>query len=167
MWKPRAPLLIAVISAVTATLAQAASKSSLENDNWIVVAKTTVSGTFNGCDYDLPVPLDGGYTFLCQEYNYHYAYRPDFIVMERENSRKYVIDNQEFMGTLYRGTPTMTHVMGEFRGCDFNRVISLENGLLFKCGMYHYHYAYHPEVVIFGSSVSIDGEKYQGVLYQQ
>ena len=112
------------------------------------------------------MPLDGGYTFVCQEYNYHYAYRPDFIVMKRQGARKYMIDNEEFRGTLYQGTPTVTHVMGEFQGCDFDRMIPLENGLHFKCGGYHYHYAYRPEVVIFGSSVSIDGEKYQGELYQ-
>src|SRR6266446_1923790 len=91
VWQPRTLLLmIAVISAVAATPAQAASESSLENDGWMVVAKTTVSGTFNGCNYELPVPLDGGYTFLCREYNYHYAYRPNFIVMERQGARKYV-----------------------------------------------------------------------------
>jgi hypothetical protein len=165
--KRRSALLIVAILLVTSTPAHPASKSTLENDGWTAVAKTTVSGTFNGCDYDLPVPLDAGYTFLCQEYNYHYAYRPDFIVMERQGARKYLIDNEEFRGALYQGTPTITHVVGEFQGCDFDRMIPLENGLIFKCRVYRYHYSYRPEVVIFGSGVSIDGEKYQGELYQR
>jgi hypothetical protein len=80
-------ILIAIISTVVAPSTRAASENSLKNACWIVVAKTTVSGTFNGCNYDFPVPLEGVFTFLCKEYHYHYAFRPDFIVMEVQGAR--------------------------------------------------------------------------------
>jgi hypothetical protein len=159
--------IVLALPIIATAPAHGASKSSLESDGWTVIARTSVSGTFDGCDYDLPVPLDAGYTFLCQEYNYHYAYRPDFLVMDLDGRKKYLIDGEEFTGTLYKGAPTVTHVTGAFEGCDYDRFITLDNGLLFKCRTYHYHYAYRPEVIIFGSMVSIAGTKYNGELYRQ
>ena len=66
--------------------------------------------------------------------------------MERKGSRKYLIDDEEFEGTLYRGTATHTNVVGDFEGCDFDKLISFDNGLVFECHAYHYHYAYRPKV---------------------
>ncbi len=63
---------------VIARSACAETVRSLENEGWSIVFRGTVSETFNGCDLDLPVPIDEGYLFLCREYNYHYAYRPEF-----------------------------------------------------------------------------------------
>ena len=39
-----------------------------------------------------------------------------------------------------------THVRGDFEGSDKPAV--LDNGMIFEFTTYHYHYAYHPEVVV-------------------
>ena len=157
--------LIAVSS--LSVVAHAEDLRSLRSSGWTIVYTGTVSDAFNGCNYNLPVPIDGGYIFVCREYNYHYAYRPDFIVLQRGSATKYVIDDEVFDGELYRGTATITYVSGSFEGCDYDKLIPLENGLLFKCRTYKYHYAYHPKVVIVGDYVTIDGEKYEGTLYRR
>lgn len=150
----------------TSTLAE--SKNALEEEGWVVAARGTVSDDFEGCDYDRPVPLDEGFIFVCSEYSYHYAYRPDFYVMRQGASTKYLIDDEEFQGTLRRGTATKTYVVGEFEGCDFGRTIVFENGLGFECETYHYHYAFHPKAMIIqyeGSlHVTIAGEAYSGIV---
>lgn len=70
------------------------------------------------------------------------------------------------------GALEVTSVSGEFNGCDFDERIPLENGMVFVCGEYHYHYAYSPEVLILKNvrtgqvAVAIDGELYQGQLYR-
>ncbi len=63
--------------------------------------------------------------------------------------------------------PIWTYVDGDFEGCDYDKMIPFENGLLFKCRTYRYHYAYHPRVMIVGNYVTIDGEKYEGQLYRK
>ena len=62
-----------------------------------------------------------------------------------------------------------TYVKGTFEGCDFDRLIPLDNGLIFHCAEYFYHYAYHPEVQVIvlddgRAIVSIDGRRYSGSL---
>jgi hypothetical protein len=66
-----------------------------------------------------------------------------------------------------------TRVDGEFEGCDYDKQISLANGLLFVCQTYHYHYSYRPEVLILQHvssgelKVLIDDYEYRGKLYKQ
>ena len=144
----------------------AESLNYLLSSGWRVALKETVSDSFNGCNYDTPIIIDGGYIFMCGDYNYHYAYRPDFLVLKRNSQTKFVIDGEVFVGELFTGYPTITYVKGSFNGCEYDKYIPLENGLFFKCQTYHYHYAYHPKVIIVGRHVTIDGEKYDGTLYR-
>jgi hypothetical protein len=67
--------------------------------------------------------------------------------MERQGARKFLIDDEEFDGEIYRGTAIETHVEGDFEGCDYDKFIAFENGLVFECHTYHYHYAYRPELL--------------------
>ena len=159
--------LVGLLMLLTSNIANAENLSSLRSSGWAVVYSGTVSDTFKGCNYNLPVPLDGGYIFICREYNYRYAYRPEFLVMRRGSAIKYVIDGEVFDGELYRGTPIVTYVSGDFEGCDYDKLIPLENGLIFKCRSYRYKYAYRPKVIIVGDYVTIDGEKYEGTLYRR
>jgi hypothetical protein len=143
------------------------SLDDLTSDGWRITWQSTVAGAFRGCHYDLPVPINSGYIFICKEYSYHYAYHPVFDILSKDGDYKYVIDDEAFDGELYQGTPIYTYVTGSFEGCDYDRYIPLDNGLLFKCSMYSYHYAYHPEVMIVGNYVTIDNDKYEGQLYRR
>lgn len=50
---------------------------------YTVVAATTVSGNFEGADYDKLVKLDNGMIFEFREYSYTYSYRPDAVVLAK------------------------------------------------------------------------------------
>ena len=158
--------LVMLLSVSHIKMASAERLSNLVASGWSIALKETVSDTFNGCDYDTPVPIDRGYIFICSEYSYHYAYRPEFLVLVRGSQTKYVIDGEVFDGELYKGYPTITYVTGDFEGCDYDKIITFDNGLIFQCDEYHYHYAYHPKVMIVGKYVTIAGKKYRGTLYR-
>lgn len=71
------------------------------------------------------------------------------------------------------GAAEVTYAQGEFEGCDFNKRIALDDGLIFVCQTYHYHYAYHPEVLILknvrgnsGFKIVIDDDEYDGTLFR-
>jgi hypothetical protein len=162
--------LLGIAMTVTVLLAgnsRAATLDDLKSDGYQVVYTDTVSDAFNGCDYGRPVPLENNLIFICHEYNYDYAYRPSFYVLEKNGDRKYVIDHNSFDGELYRGTPIYTYVTGSFDGCEQGKMIALDNGLVFQCRTYHYHYEYRPKVMIVGDYVTIGGEKYDGQLYRR
>ncbi|RJT36224.1 hypothetical protein D3227_21230 [Mesorhizobium waimense] len=126
----------------------------------------TISGEFQGCEYGKLYELDGGGVLECQEYKYFYEYRPIVIASGRE---VIVIGNEKVSAYLHDGSVFTTHVADEFDGCDNDKIYKLDNGILFQCNTYHYHYAYRPEVKIFvikGRTpiVFIDGEQYNGTL---
>ncbi len=43
----------------------------------------------------------------------------------------------------------VTYVDGEFEGADYDKVVQLENGMIFKFQDYSYSYSYRPETVVF------------------
>lgn len=51
-----------------------------------------------------------------------------------------------------------THITGEFNGADYDKLVKLDNGMIFEWTTYHYHYAYHPVAVVFGKNVTISGK---------
>lgn len=50
---------------------------------------------------------------------------------------------------------TTTRVNGEFEGADFDKVVQLENGMVFKFNTYKYSYAYRPEAAVYKRTFSI------------
>lgn len=48
-----------------------------------------------------------------------------------------------------RGKPAKTD--WTFEGCDYDRTILIDDRFAVYCRTYNYHYAYHPEVVIFSN----------------
>lgn len=66
-----------------------------------------------------------------------------------------------------------TQVDGSFEGCDFDRLIPLTNGLVFKCSEYSYTYSFMPEVIILKHvergdvKVIINSREYRGQLYRR
>jgi hypothetical protein len=51
---------------------------------YTIVSATSVTGTFEGADYDRVVRLDNGWIFQFRTYGYHYAYHPDAVVFAKE-----------------------------------------------------------------------------------
>ena len=48
-----------------------------------------------------------------------------------------------------------TYVDGEFEGADFDKVVQLDNGMIFQFQTYYYTYAYRPPVDVFRRTFSI------------
>ena len=71
------------------------------------------------------------------------------------------------------GALAQTRVDGEFNGCDYDKRIPLQNGLIFVCRTYGYSYSYMADVYIMKSvrtgdiKVVIDGEEYDGELFRK
>jgi hypothetical protein len=51
-----------------------------------------------------------------------------------------------------------THAAGELEGADFDKLIKLDNGMVFEFHSYSYFYAYHPDVVVFQKTVEYQGK---------
>ena len=128
----------------------------------------TIDGEFEGCEFDRVYPLVGGGILICQEYNYEYDFAPTVIIVDTSHV---VIGKRLYSASVVPGKLIKTRVNGAFDGCDFDKIVALLNGLLFQCRMYHYHYAYQPEVKIFvfksSFKVYIDGEEYQGTFLKR
>jgi len=96
--------LITIIMCLICLPTFASDLEELCKEGYGVIINTQVSGEFNGCDYNKIYKLDNGMTFECTEYSYSYNYRPDFYVLKnvKYGDLKYLIDDEEYQGTLYR-----------------------------------------------------------------
>jgi tetratricopeptide (TPR) repeat protein len=63
-----------------------------------------------------------------------------------------------------------THITGEFNGWDGETIYKMDNGSIWEQSVYryHYHYAYHPRVLIYQSAsgtchIKVDGDDDEGV----
>jgi len=129
----------------------------------------TIDGEFDGCDYEKKYPLVSGGVLECQEYNYFYEYSPDVRTDGRE---VILIGREKVRGVIRDGSVIRTKVKDTFEGCDYDKRIPLDNGLIFVCSTYGYTYAYRPDVMIIVVSgglpeVYIKGKKYSGTLYRR
>jgi hypothetical protein len=126
----------------------------------------TISDEFNGCEHGKLYELDGGLILECQEYNYFYEYRPSVIARGRE---VVLIGDEKIDGYIHDGSVHSTYISDEFEGCDFDKVYTLDNGLIFQCNTYSYTYSYRPKVKVFIINgrrpiIFIGGKKYSGTL---
>jgi hypothetical protein len=48
-------------------------------------------------------------------------------------------------------------VVGDFEGADFDKLVKLDNGMVFEFQSYNYEYAYRPSAAVFARAL-----KYQG-----
>ena len=64
----------------------------------------------------------------------------------------------DFDGLVGYTVIAATHITGEFEGADYDKLVKLDNGMIFEWMTYHYHYAYHPAVVVFGKNVTLNGK---------
>ena len=72
-------LLVICIPAITSETLDVDSLGELIG--YTILAASTVSGDFDGADYDKLVKLDNGMTFEFEEYSYSYSYRPAAVVL--------------------------------------------------------------------------------------
>ena len=59
----------------------------------LAIDTSSISGTFDGCDWDKTYELMDGRTLVCRCYRYHYAYAPKVIVID---STTVLIDGDEY-----------------------------------------------------------------------
>lgn len=50
---------------------------------------------------------------------------------------------------------TSTYVDGDFEGADFDKVVKLDNGMIFQFNTYSYTYSYHPAANVFAQTFSV------------
>jgi hypothetical protein len=73
---------------------------------WTIAAKKTITGyidengkresQFNGCNYNWKIIFDDSTYLTCEGYSYHYAYRPDAVLLVRNNSWTMLVENEAF-----------------------------------------------------------------------
>jgi hypothetical protein len=51
-----------------------------------------------------------------------------------------------------------THAAGELEGADFDKLVKLDNGMVFEFQTYSYFYDFRPAVVVFGKTVQYQGK---------
>jgi hypothetical protein len=68
-------------------------------------------------------------------------------------SRATAIDASRFHELVGYTVLTCTNAAGEVEGADFDKLIKLDNGMVFEFETYDYFYAYHPDVVVFAKTV--------------
>jgi len=84
--------------------AYAADLEDLARGGYAVVDETRVDGSFEGCDFDKPIPFTNSLVFVCASYSYSYSYRPEVLILKhiRNGDIKVLINDREYRGKLYR-----------------------------------------------------------------
>jgi hypothetical protein len=49
----------------------------------------------------------------------------------------------------------ITNVVGDFEGADFDKVVILDNGMVFTFNEYNYSYSYRPDVVVLAKRITM------------
>jgi hypothetical protein len=68
------------------------------------------------------------------------------------------IDASQFDELVGYTVVACTHAIGELEGADFDKLVKLDNGMIFDFHTYSYFYAYRPDVVIFSKTVLYQGK---------
>jgi hypothetical protein len=48
-----------------------------------------------------------------------------------------------------------TNTTGNFEGADFDKVVKLDNGMIFEFHEYDYFYEYRPDVIVFAKAITL------------
>jgi hypothetical protein len=100
--KMRIVIAAAVFFALGLQAASASDLETLAEEGYGVIEKTSVMGEYEGCDFDRHIPLADGLVFICEGYDYTYAYDPDVLILKnvKTGDIKVIIDDDEEEGTL-------------------------------------------------------------------
>jgi hypothetical protein len=80
-----------VIALLSMSSAVASELESLCKKGYGVIEETVVSSDFKGCEYNTIIAFENGLGFKCSGYSYHYAYRPEVLILQnvKNNNLKY------------------------------------------------------------------------------
>lgn len=81
------------------------------------------------------------------------------ILLSIVGSNTYAFDASGFDEVKGYTVIDVTYASGTFEGANYDKLIELDNGMIFKFSEYKYHYAYRPHVVVFGRHYDIDEVK--------
>jgi hypothetical protein len=81
-----------------------------------------------------------------------------FLLSIVVTSRAVAIDASQFEELEGYTVLRVTHASGEVEGADFDKLIKLDNGMIFEFHTYSYFYAYRPYVAIFSKEVVYQGK---------
>lgn len=68
------------------------------------------------------------------------------------------INADQFDELLGYTVAACTHAAGMLEGADFDKLVKLDNGMVFEFHTYSYFYAYRPDVVVFEKTVQYQGK---------
>jgi hypothetical protein len=54
---------------------------------------------------------------------------------------------------------TSTNASGELEGADYDKLVKLDNGMIFEFKTYDYFYSYHPDVIVFAKTIALPNDK--------
>lgn len=77
-------------------------------EGWTIVKATSISGAFEGCDFDKVVKFTDGTVLECSTYSYTYSYGPDAIIFGKSatlNGKDYVMTKMLVEGEMYDMVP--------------------------------------------------------------
>jgi hypothetical protein len=115
-----------------------------------------IYGAFTGWYGDALFKLVNGQYWIQAEYkyNYRYMYRPAVVITQSGSGYFMEVEGMDGSVRVRRTNAVESHIAGEFNGWSGDTVFELQNGQMWKQATYAYwyHYAYHPEVVIYESS---------------
>ena len=100
-WKSAIGLCMALVCAQSVA---ASDVESLGEGGYSIVETTQVISEYYGCNFNRQIQFVDGLIFICNYYNYHYAYMPQVFILKNPygGALKVIIDGEEVIGTLYR-----------------------------------------------------------------
>jgi hypothetical protein len=118
--------------------------------------QSRIYGAFTGWHGDALFKLVNGQYWLQAEckYSYRYLYRPAVVIIQSGSDCHLEVEGMDGSVRVRMANAIESRIGGEFNGWSGDTVFELQNGQIWKQARYAYwyHYAYHPEVVIYESN---------------
>jgi len=67
----------------------------------------------------------------------------------------HAISASDLRGLVGYTVVASTNASGELEGVDYDKLVKLDNGMVFEFQTYDYFYAYRPDVVVFAKTVTL------------
>ena len=61
-----------------------------------IVARKTIDGEFEGCDFDKLIVFDDRTILRCESYGYQYSYRPTAVILFNGYNIKMIVDDEVY-----------------------------------------------------------------------
>lgn len=77
------------------------------------------------------------------------------------SAKSYGIDSSSLSELVGYTIVASTNATGEFEGADFDKLVKLDNGMIFEFHEYDYFYEYNPDVIVFAKNITLpDGRTF-------